>query len=50
MKRKPPHKESIFPMPELEPPPRDPSWALIGGLVAVCYLVAIIVIVWVALS
>lgn len=36
---------SMFPLPEFEPPPGDPSWALIGGLVAAAVVCAIVILV-----
>lgn len=32
-------------MPDLEPPNRDPSWALIGGLVALAFVFTLIALV-----
>lgn len=36
---------SMFPRPELEPPPGEPGWALIGGLVAAAVVCAIVILV-----
>lgn len=38
-------ERSIFPMPDLEEPPPDPSWALIAVLVATAGLCAFVILV-----
>jgi hypothetical protein len=35
----------LFRIPEFEPPPGEPSWAVIGGLVAAAVICAIVILV-----
>lgn len=35
---------SLFPKPDFEPPPSEPSWAWIGGLIAVSAVCVIVIL------